>query len=225
MFRDARTKVLKEDSFLVDCHTEASRHKIGKKIYEQNPNLKQIKNINLTSFQKKPDEDHLTPKHFKTLTNIFGSDLDNLVKSIMLSSKRKTLSERWSGSLIESGISHVTDSDSGDNMMIRAFSDVIDFMTQSWNTFLENVLLWTCIAIVGIFAVLWLIGFLKNLCCYGPRDNRTMQVAMAPFRMLWDCFLYLLEKFEIKQRNRQDVQNNVMVNNFWNANAIPLNQR
>ena len=80
-------------------------------------------------------------------------------------------------------------------------------LIHSW----KNILLWTVIAITGIFAILWLIGFFKNLCCYGPLDYRTIQGAMPPFCILWDLFLYLLEKFEIRQRNRQDVQNNVMV--------------
>ena len=98
-------------------------------------------------------------------------------------------------------------------------------MSKSWNAFLENVLVWTVLGVIGLFALLWLIGFFKNLCCYGPRDNRFVQVALAPFHMLWDLFLYLLEKFQIRERRNQEVQQNVMVNNFWNANAVPLVDR
>ena len=166
------------------------------KYYTQNPNLVELKDLNLTSLHQPVDKNNITSDKFVTLRNAYGDKLDTMVPSLMLSSRRITIAEQWSGELLELGIHDVKGFESGkENDIMGYLVDTMTYFQKNWDQFLKTILLWVVVLMISVFIFLWIIGVAFSICKNGPKSSITARILMAPLYMFCEAVSYLLVRF------------------------------
>ena len=97
MFRDNFNHVLRADSILVECEKEFSYHHIGGRWYSQQPQLILQENINISKIKPELEEDRITGPQFTIFKSVIGDQLDSFITSIMMATRRKTMTDQWAG--------------------------------------------------------------------------------------------------------------------------------